>query len=94
MKLFLTTTLLAATLASGIAGAADLSIPWAANSGGTESNHIAAMGQNLNVQHQLISKTSEGVWAANSGSIHQDEAALSSTKPAFNGYPQLMPHQG
>ena len=52
------------------------------------------MGQNLNAQHQAISKTPEGVWAANSGSIHQDEAALSSSKPAFRGYPQLMPHQG
>jgi hypothetical protein len=52
------------------------------------------MGQNLNAQHQAISKTTEGVWAANSGSIHSDEAALSSSKPAFSGYPQLMPHQG
>ncbi|VTN14069.1 Uncharacterised protein [Raoultella terrigena] len=52
------------------------------------------MGQNLNAQHQMVSKTSEGVWAANSGSIQGDEAALSSTKPAFSGYPRLMPHQG
>ncbi|HHG8771121.1 TPA: hypothetical protein ACPYU1_000423 [Raoultella planticola] len=94
MKRFLTTTLLTATLASGMAYAADPSIPWAANSGGTENTHIAAMGQNLNTQHQKISKTTEGVWAANSGSIHDDEAALSSSKPAFSGYPQLMPHQG
>ncbi|WP_434666471.1 hypothetical protein ACMYSO_17980 [Klebsiella sp. B345] len=94
MKLFLTTALLAATMVSGLACAADPSIPWADNSGGTENTHIANMGQNLNSQHQLISKSSEGVWAANSGSIHQDEAALSSTRPAFNGYPQLMPHQG
>lgn len=94
MKRFLTTTLLAATLASGMACAADPSIPWADNSGGTENTHIAAMGQNLNTQHQQISKTSEGVWAANSGSIQSDEAALSSSKPAFSGYPQLMPHQG
>ncbi|MCI1032696.1 MULTISPECIES: hypothetical protein [Raoultella] len=94
MKRFLTTTLLAATLASAMACAADPSIPWADNSGGTENTHIATMGQNLNTQHQAISKTSEGVWAANSGSIKSDEAALSSTKPAFSGYPQLMPHQG
>ncbi|VDR29744.1 Uncharacterised protein [Raoultella terrigena] len=94
MKRFLTTTLLAATLASGMACAADPAIPWADNSGGTENTHIAAMGQSLNTQHQQISKTSEGVWAANSGSIQGDEAALSSTKPAFSGYPQLMPHQG
>ncbi|MFT2153906.1 hypothetical protein ACMV59_30705, partial [Klebsiella pneumoniae] len=36
----------------------------------------------------------EGVWAANSGSISADEAALSSTKPTFAGDPSLMPHQG
>ncbi|HGV9334751.1 TPA: hypothetical protein ACNOIO_001928 [Raoultella planticola] len=94
MKLVLTTALFAATLASAVACAADPSIPWADNSGGTENTHIAAMGQNLNAQHQAISKTTEGVWAENSGSIHNDEAALSSSKPAFSGYPQLMPHQG
>ncbi|MDX7160738.1 MULTISPECIES: hypothetical protein [Klebsiella] len=94
MKRVLTTTLLAATLASGMAYAADAAIPWADNSGGTESTHIAAMGQDLNRQHQQITKTSEGVWAANSGSISADEAALTSTKPAFAGYPSLMPHQG
>ena len=69
MKKVLTTTLLAATLVSGMACAADAAIPWADNSGGTESTHIAAMGQDLNRQHQQITKTSEGVWAANSGSI-------------------------
>ncbi|MGL6020755.1 MAG: hypothetical protein ACRC0C_19170 [Gibbsiella quercinecans] len=94
MKILLTTALLTATLASGIACAADPSIPWATNSGGTESTHIAAMGQDLNGQHQKITKTMEGVWAKNSGSIHDDEAALSSNKPAFKGYPELMPHQG
>ena len=94
MKRLLTTTLLAATLVSGMACAADAAIPWADNSGGTESTHIAAMGQDLNMQHQQITKTSEGVWAANSGSISSDEAALTSTKPAFAGYPSLMPHQG
>jgi hypothetical protein len=52
------------------------------------------MGQDLNAQHQQVTKTSEGVWAANSGSISADEAALSSTKPAFAGDPSLMPHQG
>ena len=41
-----------------------------------------------------VACATEGVWAANSGSIHNDEAALSSSKPAFSGYPQLMPHQG
>ncbi len=94
MKRFVTTALLATTLVSGMACAADATIPWAANSGGTESTHIAAMGQNLNAQHQLITKTNEGVWAANSGSISSDEAALTSAKPAFAGYPSLMPHQG
>lgn len=49
MKRFLTTTLLAATLVSGMACAADAVIPWADNSGGTESTHIAAMGQDLNM---------------------------------------------
>ena len=93
MKRFSTTTLLAATLVSGMACAADAVIPWADNSG-TESTHIAAMGQDLNMQHQQITKTREGVWAANSGSISADEAALSSTKPAFAGDPSLMPHQG
>ena len=57
MKRFLTTTLLAATLVSGMACAADAVIPWADNSGGTESTHIAAMGQDLNMQHQQITKT-------------------------------------
>ena len=94
MKKVLTTTLLAATLVSGMACAADAAIPWADNSGGTESTHIAAMGQDLNAQHQQVTKTNEGVWAANSGSISADEAALSSTKPAFAGDPSLMPHQG
>ncbi|MDQ2567916.1 hypothetical protein RBJ04_30730, partial [Klebsiella michiganensis] len=50
MKKVLTTTLLAATLVSGMACAADAAIPWADNSGGTESTHIAAMGQDLNMQ--------------------------------------------
>ena len=53
-----------------------------------------SMGQDLNAQHQQVTKTNEGVWAANSGSISADEAALSSTKPAFAGDPSLMPHQG
>ncbi|HBW8277024.1 TPA: hypothetical protein MFL73_003800 [Klebsiella pneumoniae] len=83
MKRFLTTALVAATFFTGVAYAADANIPWAANSGGTETTHIAAMGQDLNAQHQQVTKTNEGVWAANSGSISADEAALSSTKPAF-----------
>ena len=94
MKRFLTAALVAATCLSGVACAADATIPWADNSGGTETTHIAAMGQDLNAQHQQVTKTNEGVWAANTGSIHSDEAALSSSKPAFSGYPQLMPHQG
>lgn len=55
---------------------------------------ILPLWADLNIQHQQITKTSEGVWAANSGSISADEAALTSTKPAFAGYPSLMPHQG
>ena len=94
MKTILTTAALAATLISGMAFAQDATIPWADNSGGTETTHIAAMGQDLNAQHQQVTKTNEGVWAANSGSISADEAALSSTKPAFAGDPSLMPHQG
>ncbi|WP_163359267.1 hypothetical protein [Klebsiella aerogenes] len=94
MKRLLTTALLATMFVSGMACAADATIPWAANSGGTESTHIATMGQDLNAQHQLVTKTNEGVWAANSGSISSDEAALTSQKPAFAGYPELMPHQG
>ncbi|CNI04135.1 MULTISPECIES: hypothetical protein [Yersinia] len=79
---------------SHIAQAVDSQIPWADNSGGTESTHIAAVGQDLNSQHQTMTKTQEGVWAANSGSISQDEQALQSNKPAFAGTPSLMPHQG
>ena len=69
MKTFLTTTLLATALISGFAAASDPLIPWADNSGGTESTHIAPMGQNLNGHHQAVTKTQEGVWADNSGSI-------------------------
>lgn len=94
MNRLLITTLLAAILVSGTACAADAAIPWADNSGGTESTHIAGIGEDLNMQHQQITKTHEGVWAANSGSISSDEAALSSSKPAFAGDPSLMPHQG
>lgn len=94
MKMFLTTAALAATLVSGLAFASDATIPWADNSGGTESTHIAAMGQNLNAEHQQVTKTQEGVWADNSGSISADEVALTSSKPAVKGHPELMPHQG
>ncbi|GLZ91211.1 hypothetical protein TUSAK1_15910 [Klebsiella variicola] len=48
MKRFLTAALVAATCLSGVACAADATIPWADNSGGTETTHIAAMGQDLN----------------------------------------------
>lgn len=44
MKRFLTTALVAATFFTGVACAADANIPWADNSGGTETTHIAAMG--------------------------------------------------
>lgn len=94
MKTILTTAALAATLISGMAFAQDATIPWADNSGGTESTHIAAMGQDLNAQHQQVTKTQEGVWADNSGSIRADEAALTSNKPPVKGHPELMPHQG
>lgn len=82
MKILLTSTLLATTLISGMAFADDPVIPWADNSGGTETTHIAGMGQNLNVQHQAITKTHEGVWAANSGSIKDDETALTPAHPS------------
>ncbi|EBP3928989.1 hypothetical protein CR23_15370 [Salmonella enterica subsp. enterica] len=87
MKLFLTTAALTATLISGMAFASDSVIPWATNSGGTESTHIAAMGEDLNAQHQQITHTHEGV-------IQADEAALTSNKPPVQGHPELMPHQG
>ncbi|VFS20439.1 Uncharacterised protein [Yokenella regensburgei] len=64
MKRLLTTAALAATLFSGLAFAADPVIPWAVNSGDTESTHIAGVGQDLNAQHQAVTKTQEGVWAA------------------------------
>ncbi|CNK62359.1 hypothetical protein yaldo0001_14410 [Yersinia aldovae ATCC 35236] len=83
-----------ALASTSIARAADPKIPWADNSGSTESTHIAAVGQDLNAQHQAVTKTQEGVWAANSGSISQDEQALQSQKPAVVGTPSLMPHQG
>lgn len=76
MKRFLTTALVAATFFTGVAYAADANIPWADNSGGTETIHIAAMGQDLNAQHQQVTKTNEGVWAANSGSISADESGI------------------
>ncbi|OWF77223.1 hypothetical protein B4900_17145 [Yersinia rohdei] len=79
---------------ANIARAADPQIPWADNSGATESTHIAAVGQDLNARHQAVTKTPEGVWAANSGSISQDEQALQSKKSAVVGTPSLMPHQG
>jgi hypothetical protein len=60
----------------GLAQASDQVIPWATNSGGVESNHIAKVGENLNAAHQMVTKTQEGVWAMNSGSISEDEKAL------------------
>ncbi|WP_348231225.1 hypothetical protein, partial [Salmonella enterica] len=81
MILFLTNAAVTATLISGMAFASYHVIPWAYNSGGTESTHISAMGEDLNAQHQLITHSHEGVWAANSGSILADEAALTCNKP-------------
>ncbi|SNY69153.1 hypothetical protein [Enterobacter sp. CC120223-11] len=82
MKTLLTTAVLATTLISGFALADDPVIPWADNSGGTETTHIAAVGQNLNGQHQHITQTQEGVWAANSGSIKADEDVLTPAHPS------------
>ena len=83
-----------ATVTASTAFAADMQIPWADNSGGTESTHIAAQNQDLNYQHHKVTKTMEGTWADNSGSISQDEQALVSHKPAVVADPSLMPHQG
>ncbi|HEX4500045.1 MAG TPA: hypothetical protein VH187_02590 [Scandinavium sp.] len=82
MKTLLTTAVLATTLLSGLAFADDPVIPWADNSGGTETTHIAAVGQNLNGQHQAVTQTQEGVWAANSGSIKADEEVLTAAHPS------------
>ncbi|MEL4016578.1 hypothetical protein [Dryocola clanedunensis] len=91
----LTVVLLAGAICTPLfATAADASVPWADNSGRTETQHIAAMGENLNYQHQAITKTHEGVWADNSGSIKADEQSLLSHKPEVVGTPGLMPHQG
>gem|GEM_PF-123535 len=92
MKLFWTTAALATALVSGMAMADDATIPWADNSGGTQSTHIAAMGENLNAQHQQVTQTGEGEWAKNSGSIQADEAVLNSGKPPVKGDPGLAEH--
>lgn len=77
MKTLINATLLSLPLMTcGIAQASDQVIPWATNSGGVESNHIAKVGENLNASHQLVTKTHEGVWAIHSGSISDDEKAL------------------
>ena len=94
MKRFLTAALVAATCLSGVACAADATIPWADNSGGTETTHIAAMGQDLNAQHQQVTKTNEGVGAANAVRISADDAALTSKTPTLAGDPSLRPHLG
>lgn len=89
-------TLISATLLSlpltlwcGIVQANDQAIPWATNSGGVESNHIAKVGEDLNASHQLVTKTQEGVWAMNSGSISEDEKALTD---GHNTMPQNTQH--
>lgn len=94
MKLFWTTAALATVLVSGMAMANDATVPWADNSGGTQNTHVAAMGENLNAQHQQVTQSGEGEWAKNSGSIQADEAVLNSGKPPVKGDPGLMPHQG
>lgn len=77
LKTLVNATLFALPLITcGLAQASDQVIPWATNSGGVESNHIAKVGENLNASHQLVTKTQEGVWAMNSGSISDDEKAL------------------
>jgi hypothetical protein len=93
MKTILTTAALAATLISGMAFAQDAIIPGRITAAVPRA-HIAAMGQDLNAQHQQVTKTQEGVWADNSGSISADEAALTSSKPPVKGHPELMPHRG
>lgn len=89
IKTFIHTPLLVIPMAfSGIAQAGDQTIPWAKNTGDVESNHIAAVGQNLNAGHQQVTKTQEGVWAANTGSIFSDEKALTGGQ---NSAPKTMP---
>lgn len=92
MKRFLTTALVAATFFTGVACAADANIPLGGQQRRYGNDPHCGDGRDLNAQHQQVTKTNEGVWAANSGSISADEAALSSTKPAFAGDPSLMPH--
>lgn len=93
MKRFLTTALVAATFFTGVACAADANIP-GRTTAAVRKRPTLRRWADLNAQHQQMTKTNEGVWAANSGSISADEAALSSTKPAFAGDPSLMPHRG
>ncbi|MDW5499645.1 hypothetical protein R6Y99_07540 [Pseudomonas lundensis] len=89
VKILMNAALLLVPLAlGGIAHANDQTIPWGENTGGVESNHIAAVGQNLNATHQKVTKTQEGVWAANTGSISDDEKALTqSQNPAAKTTP-------
>lgn len=86
IKTFIHAALLVIPMAfNGIAQAGGQTIPWAKNTGDVESNHIAAVGQNLNAGHQQVTKTQEGVWAANTGSIADDEKALTNApNPASN----------
>ncbi|WP_234262414.1 hypothetical protein [Klebsiella aerogenes] len=94
MKTFIVSLFITATVIPAAAFAIDPTIHWATNSGTTESQHIAGTGEDLNASHQQVTITNEGVWAKNSGSIRDDEAALSSTKGEVVSHPELMPHQG
>lgn len=94
MKTSIFSLLIAATAIPVTAFAIDPTIHWAANTGTTESRHIARVGEDLNASHQQVTLTDEGVWAKNSGSIRDDEAALSGSKNEVVSAPELMPHQG
>lgn len=91
MKRFLTTALVAATFLPVWLTPLTPTFPGGQQRRYGNDPHCGD-GRDLNAQHQQVTKTNEGVWAANSGSISADEAALSSTKPAFAGDPSLMPH--
>lgn len=90
LKAIINASLLALPLMScNTIQANDQVIPWATNSGGVESNHVAKVGEDLNAAHQQVTKTQEGVWAMNSGSIAEDEKALTDS---HNTQPQNAQH--
>ncbi len=94
MKRFLTAALVAATCLSGVACAADAHHPWADNSGGTETTHIAAMGQDPNAQHQQVTKTNEGYGRRTPEASALMKRHYPAQSRLFAGDPSLMPHQG